>query len=253
MKSAVFSFLNKLLQPWNLEIAVHRTTSSFSPDLLAVFQSQLREVQKQCPEFIVIEEFHDDRQDHPKRHIDLECEFASREIAIYDPQTILDIGSYRHWLIGVMAHHKVITIDVRKRESYLRNEVCLNTDISNLSLEFGAIDMVVSLHSIEHIGLGRYGDRFDPEGDKRAIEKIIQALPPGGRFIFSVPVTLGKPCLAFNAHRIYHLDMVRHWSPRIQCQSEYFIKKHPARWIEESEVTSQLADFDIYCGSYQKL
>jgi len=62
-------------------------------------------------------------------------------------------------------------------------------------------DMLLSISSIEHDGLGRYGDTLKPDGDRQAMQSARQMLKRGGRFILAVPV--GKDALIWNAHRIY--------------------------------------------------
>lgn len=59
----------------------------------------------------------------------------------------------------------------------------------------------VSISSIEHSGLGRYGDDLNPEGDIQMMKKIMDKLKPGSLFYLSVPV--GEDKLVWNAHRIY--------------------------------------------------
>jgi hypothetical protein len=56
------------------------------------------------------------------------------------------------------------------------------------------------------VGLGRYGDPIDPTGDITAAKELSRVLAPGGTFIFVTPV--GKPKVAFNAHRIYSYEQV---------------------------------------------
>ena len=62
------------------------------------------------------------------------------------------------------------------------------------------------MHVIEHIGLGRYGDPLDPNGDLKAIAQLIRVLSIGGSLLFVVPI--GKPKIMFNAHRIYSYKQV---------------------------------------------
>ena len=63
------------------------------------------------------------------------------------------------------------------------------------------------MHVVEHIGLGRYGDPIDPEGDLNAMSELARVLAPGGSLLFVVPV--GKPRVEFNAHRIYSPEQIR--------------------------------------------
>ena len=176
-----------------------------------------------------------------------ECEFASEQIAQINPATVLDIGSYRDWLAGVMASYPVTTVDVRERKSNLSNEKIINQDVRNLNMADNSMDMVSTLHTIEHFGLGRYGDEFDPDGDKKAISHFLRVIKPGGHFLFSVPVTAGDACIAFNSHRIYSMNMVREWMQDLTLKNEVFIKRKPAKLCDESELATRLGEFDTYC------
>ena len=44
------------------------------------------------------------------------------------------------------------------------------------------------MHVIEHIGLGRYGDKFDYDGDLKAIKELKRVLAVGGNLLFVVPI-----------------------------------------------------------------
>ena len=68
------------------------------------------------------------------------------------------------------------------------------------------------MHTIEHIGLGRYGDEIDPEGDIKSINELKRVLKPGGDLLFVTPV--GTPKIEFNAHRIYSYEqIIEYFSP----------------------------------------
>ncbi|GJP48458.1 hypothetical protein CLOM_g7737 [Closterium sp. NIES-68] len=62
-------------------------------------------------------------------------------------------------------------------------------------------DVAVSYSSLEHDGLGRYGDPINPYGDLQRMQKIKGLLRPGGLLFLGVPV--GNDTLVYNAHRIY--------------------------------------------------
>ena len=62
-------------------------------------------------------------------------------------------------------------------------------------------DAIVSYSSIEHSGLGRYGDALNANGDIETMEQIYKSLTDGGLCFVGFPV--GKDCLVWNAHRIY--------------------------------------------------
>uniref|UniRef100_A0A914VJK5 DUF268 domain-containing protein n=1 Tax=Plectus sambesii TaxID=2011161 RepID=A0A914VJK5_9BILA len=67
--------------------------------------------------------------------------------------------------------------------------------------KYAGVDFVVSFSSIEHSGLGRYGDPPDPIGDLRELSKIFCLLKQGGLLYIGLPS--GSDAVAYNAHRIY--------------------------------------------------
>lgn len=62
-------------------------------------------------------------------------------------------------------------------------------------------DIALSISSFEHDGLGRYGDRVDPDGDLKAMQRMKQVLRPGGFLLFAAPC--GEDLVKWNAHRKY--------------------------------------------------
>ena len=65
-------------------------------------------------------------------------------------------------------------------------------------------DNSVSFSSIEHSGLGRFGDPLSANGDVDAVKQIHCSLKPGGLFFLGLPYSgKEKGMLQFNAHRIY--------------------------------------------------
>ena len=62
-------------------------------------------------------------------------------------------------------------------------------------------DIVVSFSSLEHSGLGRYGDALNPWGDKQAVARAWCLTKPGGRLL--IAVMPGGDGLTFNLHRTY--------------------------------------------------
>ena len=55
---------------------------------------------------------------------------------------------------------------------------------------------------MEHSGLGRYGDTFNPWGDRIAMARTWCVLKPSGLVLAGVPIG-EKDQIAYNAHRVY--------------------------------------------------
>jgi hypothetical protein len=62
-------------------------------------------------------------------------------------------------------------------------------------------DVVISISSTEHDGLGRYGDPINPNADLESMDRFSKMLNPGGILLLAVPV--GEDKLVWNVHRIY--------------------------------------------------
>ncbi|KAI1709432.1 hypothetical protein DdX_11219 [Ditylenchus destructor] len=73
--------------------------------------------------------------------------------------------------------------------------------VKNREVYNDKFDFIVSFSSIEHSGLGRYGDPIDPFGDIKEMQKIRCMLKPGGLFFLGLPV--GQDNVGWNCHRTY--------------------------------------------------
>lgn len=63
-------------------------------------------------------------------------------------------------------------------------------------------DAVISYSSVEHSGLGRYGDAMNPWGDRQAIARAWCMTKPGGRLALGLPYN-PVDTIFYNAHREY--------------------------------------------------
>jgi SAM-dependent methyltransferase len=69
-----------------------------------------------------------------------------------------------------------------------------------------SVPSLSSLHVIEHIGLGRYGDTVDPNGYLKAAAELCRVLAPGGRLLLGTPV--GRERVCFDAHRVFDPETI---------------------------------------------
>ena len=155
--------------------------------------------------------------------------------------------------MGLLANFKVTTVDLRARKLIVNNEINVTCDAKELNLSSNTFDVVISLCALEHFGLGRYGDAFDIEADKKAFKEMIRVLKPNGRIIFTTTITHAKPSIAFNAHRIYSYKMIRELcSASLVCEDEKFYSNKIANFCSLQKVTLHQNEWDVYCGCWKK-
>jgi SAM-dependent methyltransferase len=190
--------------------------------------------------------------DHPEGYIDFECRFAAWHLRREPVRTLLDIGSYRHFVLGLSAGFEVTALDVRPRRTGLGTETILLGDASRIPAPDAAFDAVVSLSSLEHFGLGRYGDAVDLGADSAAAAEMRRVLRPGGVLVVTTSLTAGPPALAFNAHRIYGLEQVRAFFAGMERVDERFFSHDAGGEVPLDGVTRVPGGWDVYCACLRR-
>jgi len=127
--------------------------------------------------------------------------WLARALADTQPDLHVDVGS-SVLTIGVLsAHVPTMFVDYRPLNAALPNLSSISGTILSLPFADGSISSLSSMHVIEHIGLGRYGDSIDPEGALKAALELVRVLKPGGRLYVTAPIGRARVC--FNAHRVF--------------------------------------------------
>jgi SAM-dependent methyltransferase len=138
--------------------------------------------------------------------------WAARVLARTRPAHHVDISSILSFSTIVSAFVPVRFYDYRPADLHLPGLGSEAADLMSLPFADGSIPSLSCMHTVEHVGLGRYGDPLDPSGDLKAIAELKRVLQPGGDLLFVTPV--GKPKIAFNAHRVYSYEqVVEYFSP----------------------------------------
>lgn len=132
--------------------------------------------------------------------------WAARVLANLRPPFHVDISSYLYFSTIVSAFVPVDYYDYRPAALNLPNLTATKADLTNLSFASNSVSSLSCMHVVEHIGLGRYGDPLNPDGDLLAMSELQRCLAVDGHLLFVVP--LGTPRVCFNAHRIYSKEMV---------------------------------------------
>lgn len=136
--------------------------------------------------------------------------WAAKKIYTSGAKEHIDIGSQAIYVGMLSIFTEVTFVDIRPLVIDIEHYHGKNGSILNLPYRNNSVASLSCLHVAEHIGLGRYGDRIDPEGTRKACAELVRVLAPGGNLFFAVPIGRSRVC--FNAHRV-------HTSSQI---SEYF-------------------------------
>lgn len=172
--------------------------------------------------------------------------WAVRVVNRLAPARHIDISSTLFFCSTLSATVPVEFYDFRPAPLTLDNLVCGRADLSALEFPTASITSLSCMHVVEHIGLGRYGDPVDPQGDIKAVSELKRVLAPGGHLLFVVPV--GLRSLNFNAHRTYDLAAVAEMFEGYELLSSALVTDD-ARFVENP--SPELVNRQAYgCGCF---
>jgi len=108
------------------------------------------------------------------------------------------------WIEAMLINmgNKVTTIEYNVHETHYGDTLSCKDYFEYFeNFQDEPFDAIVTYSSVEHSGLGRYGDPLDPNGDLKTMEVIYNNMKPGGILVWGAPV--GQDMLVWNSHRIY--------------------------------------------------
>lgn len=175
--------------------------------------------------------------------------WAARKVKEIDASKHVDISSSLYFSSIVSAFKPVHFYDFRPAKLNLSGLSSDSNNLSNLSLPSDSIPSLSCMHTVEHVGLGRYGDAIDPEGDIQAAHELSRVTAKGGSLLFVVPI--GKAKIQFNAHRIYSYHMVIDMFPDLTLQEFSLIPDNALEHGMIYNATQEQSDAQHYgCGCF---
>lgn len=175
--------------------------------------------------------------------------WAARILARHRPKFHIDISSSLHFCSLVSAFVPIKYYDFRPANLHLTGLTSEAADLLALPFADGSVCSLSCMHVVEHVGLGRYGDPLDPDGDLKAIAELKRVLSNGGTLLYVVPV--GTPKIMFNAHRIYSYDQVVGSFAELELQEFALIPDNVQEGGLIDPATKELADAQRYgCGCF---
>jgi SAM-dependent methyltransferase len=135
------------------------------------------------------------------RHYVFHTAWAARKVQEINPEVHYDISSSLYFNAIVSAFVPIKSYDYRPAPLNLSNLLSGEADLYKLPFNDSSIKSLSCMHVVEHIGLARYGDPMDYNGDLKAINEIKRVLSNEGNLLFVVPI--GQNRIMYNAHRVY--------------------------------------------------
>jgi len=174
--------------------------------------------------------------------------WAARIVKHINPKKHIDISSTLTFCSILSAFVPVDFYDYRPAHLHLSNLHSKKGDLLHLPFPSQSVESLSCMHTIEHIGLGRYGDPLDAQGDLKGIAELKRVVKLGGSLIFVVPI--GKPRIRFNAHRIYSYEQVMKYFDGFSLKEFTLLSDDTSKGLKK-HAKQKLADEQVWgCGCF---
>jgi hypothetical protein len=129
-----------------------------------------------------------------------------------NPTRHIDIGSRVDGFVAhVAAFRKIEVLDLQNINLNQHTNITFNKiDIMKIDNVITKTDSLSCLHTIEHFGLGRYGDDIDPDGHLKGFKNLVKFLNKNGLLYISFPIST-KTRIEFNEQRVFHYQEILQW------------------------------------------
>lgn len=176
--------------------------------------------------------------------------WGARKILEANPILHVDVGSD---LGGFLAHllcfrDNILSIDIRPSVRNIRGLMCVVADATEMNgIGDESIESLSAMSSLEHFGLGRYGDKIDPNAWAKALNTFTRVLKPLGRLYISVRVSETNRVI-FNKYRLFNPYTIIDAMPKmelIELSASIGRNARKALWLDESS-GQYIRDEDVF-------
>ncbi|MEI7842810.1 MAG: DUF268 domain-containing protein [Gallionellaceae bacterium] len=128
--------------------------------------------------------------------------YVAQKIFLAKPLVHVDIGSRIDGFVAHVASFREIQVfDIRPMTSTIPGVLFKQADLMDPAGVSDFCDSLSCLHTLEHFGLGRYGDSINPKGYESGFKNMVRILRSGGLFYLAVPI--GEERIEFNAQHVF--------------------------------------------------
>ena len=153
---------------------------------------------------------------------------------------ILDVGCHGNEIFWQLTDKELFGIDILNLSKEDFRWTFYQQDIRTNSFPNDFFDTVISISTIEHIGLGHYKDYKEEDGDKSAMREIRRIVKSGGQILITVP--FGKRFIG-KWYRVYNKEMIKELvKDLILEKADYFMRKNEWVWTSETEAENVISD-----------
>lgn len=139
------------------------------------------------------------------------------------PSKHVDISSILSFSAQLTALMPVEFYDFRPPDIELSDLKVGSIDLMKLPFQDDSIESLSCMHTIEHVGLGRYGDGIDVDGDRKSLNELSRVLSYGGSLLVVVPIG-DRSMVHFNAHRVYQPEWIVQALSKLELIEFYYIQ-----------------------------
>jgi hypothetical protein len=174
----------------------------------------------------------------------------ARYIFEQNPEKHFDFGSRVDGFVAHLASFRDLTLmDIRGLEIPEHPQISFKVcDIMQLN-EIEVAESLSCLHTLEHIGLGRYGDEINPNGHILAFNNLLNFVKSGGVFYLSFPISNSSK-VYFNRERVMAPTDLLSWSDNAFEVEKFDYVDDKGNLHLNQDLNDFIPRLDYGCGIY---
>ncbi len=161
----------------------------------------------------------------------VEIPFTLQFLNLAKQQKILEFGCHASYLSLQLASlgHRVTGVDLNTYAFTHPNFTFVQGDLLVKKLPKESFDTIITISTVEHCGLGVYGDAKKEQGDVEVVTELYRLLKPKGQFVITVPFgTHGETYW----YRVYDGKTLKALLGRFRIKEErYFVGMQKKSWV----------------------